>query len=99
MKGSTSGVMSENMKQKEWIESERDVGEPETKRRGRIWAQNPKQNKGIESGHDAGEPEKKQRDRIRTRCRRTRNKTKGSNSGTMPEKPKQNEGIKSGHDA
>ena len=64
--------------------------------------------------HDAGEPETKRRDRIRARCWRTRNKTKGSNpgampenpkqmkgsnSGAMPENPKQNEGIEFGRDA
>ena len=33
------------------------------------------------------------------RCRRTRNKRKGSNIGEMQENPKQNKGIKSGGDA
>ena len=33
------------------------------------------------------------------RCRRTRNKTKGSNPDAMPENPKQNEGIESMRDA
>ena len=61
--------------------------------------ENLKQNEGIESERDAGELETKQRDRIRARCRRTRNKTKGSNMGAMPESPKQNEGIESRRDA
>ena len=47
-----------------------------------------------ESGHDIGEDRE-----ILARCRRTRNKTKGSNSGTMPKNPKQNEGIESEPDA
>ena len=54
---------------------------------------------GIESRRDVGEPETKGRDRIRARCRRTRNKMKGSNPGAMPENPKQNEGIESRRDA
>ena len=47
-----------------------------------------------ESGYDAGENRE-----IRARCRRTRNKTKGSNPGMVPENLKQNKGFKSGGDA
>ena len=76
--------------------------------------ENSKQKERIESGHDVGEPEIKRRDRIRARCRRTRNKKKGlnsgmilenpkqkkgSNPGTMPENSKQNERTESRHDA
>ena len=50
-KGSNLGVMLENPKQKEGIESRHDVGEPEIKK------------EGIESGRNAREPESKQRDR------------------------------------
>ena len=35
MKGSNPGAMPENTKQKEGIESRRDVGEPESKQRDR----------------------------------------------------------------
>ena len=77
--------------------------------------ENPDQNKGIESGHGAGEPkikkegiesrcdaresESKQRDSIWARYPRTRNKTKGSNTGAMLENLKQKKGIKSGCNA
>ena len=43
----------------------------------------------MKSGHDAREPETKRRDQIQARYRRTRNKKKGSNLGTMPENAKQ----------
>ena len=52
----------------------------------------------IKFEHDAGEPEIK-KDRIQARCRRTQNKRKGSNLGTIPEITKQKEEIESGHDA
>ena len=70
---------------KKILKSRHDAEEPEIKR--------------IESRHDAGEPETKGRDRIRARCRRTRNKRKGSNMGAMPENSKQKEGIESGSNA
>ena len=76
--------------------------------------ENLNQNKGIECGHDAREHEiekegiesrsnareldTKLRDRIRARYRRTRNKRKGLNLGTMLENPERREGIESGHD-
>ena len=39
MKGSNTSEMQEIPKQNEGIEFERDIGEPETKGRDRIWAQ------------------------------------------------------------
>ena len=60
--------------------------------------ENPTQNERIESRCDAGEPDIKGRDRIQARCRRTRNKRKGSNLGVMPEILKQKEGLESEHD-
>ena len=60
--------------------------------------ENLNQNKGILSRSDVREPEKKQRDRIKARCRRIRNKRKGSNLGPMLENPNQKEGIESRRD-
>ena len=58
----------------------------------------------MKSGHDVGEDEEfghnAGEDRvIRVQCRRTRNKTKGSNLRTMLENLKQNEGIEFRRDA
>ena len=86
MKGSNSGMMPENPKQNEGIESRRDAGEPET-------------NEGIESGRDVREPKITGRDKIQVRYRRTQNKMKGSNPGAMLENPKQNKGIESWRNA
>ena len=57
----------------------------------------------MKSGHNAGEDEESGHDgsedrEIRARCRRTRNKMKGSNPSTMPKNPKQNEVIKPRND-
>ena len=68
--------MPKNVKQKEGIESWRDVVEHGKKRKGsnlRTLPENPIQNKGIESEGDAREPEKKN----------------GSNLGEMPKNSKQ----------
>ena len=58
--------MPKNVKQKEEIESRRDAGEHEIKRKGSNLGavqENPNENKGIESGGDAREPKiKKGRD-------------------------------------
>ena len=67
--------------------------------------ENPKQKVGIESRRHAREPETKRMDQIRARCRRTRNKMKGSNlgnnmkgtnPGAMPENSKQTKGLNPG---
>ena len=55
--------MLENPKQKEWIESGHDAGEPEIKRRDRIWArcwrtQNKK--KGLNPGRMSVNPKQKE---------------------------------------
>ena len=78
--------MPENPKQNEGIKSKRDVGEPETKGRDRIWARCQRtrnKRKGSNLYIMLENP----------------NQTKGSNLGAMPENPKQNEGIKYGHNA
>ena len=86
-KVSNLGAIPENSNQKAGIESRHDVGEPEIKKEGKFRS-------------NAKEPETKLRDRIQARrCLRTQNKTKGSNSGTMPKNTKQNEGIEFEHDA
>ena len=85
-KVSNLDAMPENPNQKAGIESRHDVGEPEIKKEGKFRS-------------NVKDPETKLRNRIQARCLRTRNKTKGSNSGTMPKNPKQNEGIDFEHDA
>ena len=52
------GVIPENLKQNEGIESERDAGELEKNGWVRIstLAENPNPNEGIESRRDVGEP-------------------------------------------
>ena len=76
--------MLENPNKNEGIESRHDTREPKIK------------NEGIDYRHNSRDPETKRRDRVRERCRRTRNITKGSNPGEMPENLKQNEGSNRG---
>ena len=76
--------MSENSEKKEGIESRHDAGKPGIKK------------EGIESKSIAKESEKYLRDPIRARCMRTRNKTKGSNPGAMPENPIERKGLNTG---
>ena len=87
MKVSNLVAMLENQNQKERIESRHDAGEPGIKK------------EGMKSRSNVREPETKLRDRIQARCLRTRNKTKGSNPGAIPENLKQIEGIESECDA
>ena len=75
-----------NMMLEKIMKSRHDSGEPEAKRKDRIWAR-------------CWRTQKKKKDQIQARCQRTRNKTKGSNEGMMLENWKQNEGIESRRDA
>ena len=74
----------ENPDQNKGIESRRNAGEPKIKK------------EGIESRRDVREAKSNQRDSVWARYPITQNKTKGSNTGVMPENPKQKKGIESG---
>ena len=89
--------MLENTKKNEGIESERNAGDPETKRMDRIrtMPENSNQNQGIDSGRDIEEPETKGKDRIWAQGQRTPNKTKCSILSVMLENLKQKEAIES----